>query len=395
MEDVGNGKDRMGDAEFVTDEFGAMNCGKGTATLGIFRGLVHHVQGDPFHMMPFFFQEPGRKGRIQPSTHADRNPVFSERGNHPWNIGLVLAQVKFFRPGPGVGPCAFDLSLLLLYILFEGYRWEVGMKIERELTALVTGASSGIGFEIAHELASRKIHLILVSRSRKKLESLAQDLEKRHGIRTFVMPADLSRPGEAERLFQACTRKKLAVDILVNNAGVGLFGLANEQDLERTVAMIQLNVVSLTVLSILFSRQMKERGRGYILNVGSLVGHMPVPFFAAYSATKAYVRSFSFSHRTELGPFGVSVTNLEPGFVRTNFDKAADATHDRYAALSAAGGMSARSVAKLAVKALLGRKAVVVAGFHNWLASKIIYLLPKRLIAAMIHAMIKRILGRK
>lgn len=269
------------------------------------------------------------------------------------------------------------------------------MKIESGLTALVTGASSGIGLEIANELASRKIDLILVSRSKKKLESLAQDLGKKYGIRAYVIPSDLSSCGEAERLYQACAKKKLAVDILVNNAGVGLFGLANEQELERTTAMINLNVVALTTLSILFSEAMKKKGRGYILNVGSLVGHMPVPFFAAYSATKAYVKSFSVSHRAELKPFGISVTNLEPGFVRTNFDKAADATHDKYAAISAASGMTASAVAKIGVKAMFRRRPTVVAGVHNWFATKIIYLLPKKLIATLTHGMIKRILGRK
>ncbi len=261
--------------------------------------------------------------------------------------------------------------------------------------ALVTGASSGIGLEIARELARLKADLVLVSRSAGKLNSIADEISKEQGVSVKVIPIDLSKSGAAVDLHRKCLEQKLKIDILVNNAGVGLFGIANEQDLEQTLSMINLNVSSLVELSILFSRDMVKCGYGRIMNVGSMVGYMSVPFFAAYAATKSFVRSFSISHRAELKGTGVTVTSLEPGFVKTNFDKAANAVHGKYAALSAANGMGARQVARIGVKALLKKKSYVVAGFHNWVASRIIVFLPKPWLSNLIFSLISGLIGKK
>ncbi len=261
--------------------------------------------------------------------------------------------------------------------------------------ALVTGASSGIGLEMAIVLASMKCSLVLVSRSTDKLNKLKKEIIKKYHVVVDVVPADLSKRGSAEMLYKKCLKMKLQVDILVNNAGVGLFGTACCQELGKTMDMVDLNVSSLTALSILFARDMSIRKYGRILNVGSMVGYMPMPFFAAYGATKSYVKNFSLALRAELKGTGVTVTCLEPGFVKTNFDKAAEVTHGKYAAFSEASGMDARTVAQIGVKALLRRKAFVVAGFKNKISAWVVSIVPKTWIAAVFFGFIKKLIGSK
>ena len=186
--------------------------------------------------------------------------------------------------------------------------------------ALITGASSGIGREMAILLAQMKYDLILVARRRERLEKLAAKLTERYSITVQVVDMDLSTPKAGQLLIRRT--KKYPIEILINNAGFGTIGNLNETDQDIELQMIQTNVVTLHVLSKYFARTMKS---GYILNVASIAAYSPIPLMATYGATKAYVRSFSLALRQELRKQKrpVSVTTLCPGPVTTEFNDVA------------------------------------------------------------------------
>ena len=189
--------------------------------------------------------------------------------------------------------------------------------------ALVTGASSGIGEAIAERLAARRIPLVVTARSAGRLEELAAGWRQRFGAPVEVVALDLSAHGSATALFEATEGAGRTVDLLVNNAGFGLNGAETDLPLGRTTEMLQLNVVTLHQATHLFLKAMQGRRRGWILNVASTAAFVPGPYFAAYSATKAFVLSFSQALHEEARPTGVVVTCLCPGFTRTNFGAAA------------------------------------------------------------------------
>lgn len=186
-------------------------------------------------------------------------------------------------------------------------------------TALVTGASGGIGEELARGLASRGYDLVLLARSGEKLERLSEDLGKRHQVRVERLSIDLSTTdaiGQVQRFVEAQERE---VDVLINNAGFGTFGPFAESDVASEIGQIQLNVVTLTHLTRVFLPSMVRRGRGAILNVASTAAFQPGPLMSVYYATKAYVLSFSIALANELEGSGVTVTCLCPGPTRTGF----------------------------------------------------------------------------
>ena len=190
-------------------------------------------------------------------------------------------------------------------------------------TALITGASSGIGEELAELFARDKSSLILVARSEDKLRALAERLSKTYGIQTLVLPSDLSRPQAAQSLFEAVTAAGWTVDCLVNNAGFGGLGYFDEMPLSQHSDMIQVNVLALTELTRLILPGMVARKRGQILNVASTASFQPGPNAAVYYASKAYVRFFSEGLQTELAGTGVTVTCLAPGPTKTHFNDVA------------------------------------------------------------------------
>ncbi len=193
-------------------------------------------------------------------------------------------------------------------------------------TALVTGASSGIGLALARELAAHRHSLVLVARDREKLDLAAKQLELEYGVRVSVYAKDLSEPGAAEQLW-ADVSGRHSVDILINNAGVGLYGDFREQSLDALTRMQTLNVVALTTLTRLVLPGLVARGRGRILNVASIVGYQPGgPGMAVYYATKAYVLSFTKGLAMELAGTGVSVTALCPGVTVSAFEERAGAS---------------------------------------------------------------------
>ncbi|NLS13756.1 SDR family oxidoreductase [Vibrio sp. SM6] len=189
-------------------------------------------------------------------------------------------------------------------------------------TALVTGASSGIGLELAKIHAEKGGDLILVARNEAALNELKQQLEESHGISATVIALDLSQPNAAQNLYQQTQSLGLLVDILINNAGFGGHGLFYQRDLKDEQAMMQVNMVTLTELTHLFLLGMIERRHGKILNVSSTASFMPGPLQAVYYATKAYVTSFSQAIAEEVHDHNISVTALCPGTVNTNFVKA-------------------------------------------------------------------------
>ncbi|WP_444924422.1 SDR family NAD(P)-dependent oxidoreductase [Microbulbifer sp. DLAB2-AF] len=190
--------------------------------------------------------------------------------------------------------------------------------------ALITGASGGIGLELAKIHAAKGGNLVLVARSEGKLLSLKQQLEKEFGVQAMVIAEDLSDPLSAQRIFERTQGENVEVGTLINNAGFGGHGLFHQRDLEAEQSMMQVNMISLTNLTHLYLKGMVARNSGHILNVSSTASFIPGPLQAVYYATKAYVTSFSQALAEELNGTGVTVTALCPGAVATGFVAAGD-----------------------------------------------------------------------
>lgn len=228
-------------------------------------------------------------------------------------------------------------------------------------TALVTGASSGIGRELARLFARDKYDLVLVARNQQKLDELAQELRGRHGVAVTVRAVDLSVPGAAMQIVDQLRRELISVDVLVNCAGTQVYGLFAGADTEQLLDMIQVNVNSLTHLTKLLLPGMLERGQGKILNVASTGSFCPGPLNAVYCATKAYVLSFSEAIAAELDGSGVTVTALCPGATNTEFVT----RHGLQDVRLFQNMMDAGRVAEIGYQALMEDRAVVVAGWGN------------------------------
>ncbi len=188
-----------------------------------------------------------------------------------------------------------------------------------EKTALISGASSGIGEAFAHILAARGMNLVLVARSADKLRALAQALSEQHGIRADVVPADLCREGAAQEVYQRTQALGVPVDLLVNNAGFGTYGGFDTLTSEREHEEIMLNVTALVDLTHAFVPAMRERKEGGVINVASIAAFQPLPYHAVYGASKAFVLSFSLALWAEYRKLGVRVVALCPGPTATNF----------------------------------------------------------------------------
>lgn len=246
--------------------------------------------------------------------------------------------------------------------------------------ALITGASYGIGKEFSTQLAKVGYDLILVSRSKDKLTEVKNEVEK-FNIKAKIISMDLSSPDAAEKLFNEVNED---IDILINNAGLGLFGEAIESNTKEVENIINLNIETLTKLSILFGKKMAEKGKGHILNIASMVALFPFPYFAVYSATKSFVLTFSLALRNELKTKGVNVSCLLPGFTKTNFDSNAKINSEKYKHFSNKMGMDATTVAKIGLKAMFKKKAFVIAGIQNKIFAFLIKILPQSLITSIV-----------
>lgn len=244
--------------------------------------------------------------------------------------------------------------------------------------ALVTGASSGIGLELAREHASRGGDLVLVARRRDRLEELQKELQDAHGVNVTVFDRDLAASDAAEALVAELEQAGLRIDVLINNAGFGGYGRFYERDWEDDKQMIQLNIMALAALTRLLLPGMIERGSGRVLNVASVAGFLPGPLQATYYATKAFVIALSEAIADELKGTGVTVTALCPGATRTEFIDRADLNGTR---LFVAGMASASGVAAHGYAAMLKGKPLAIPGVSNkFMARVLIPLTPRPIV---------------
>jgi short-subunit dehydrogenase len=248
-------------------------------------------------------------------------------------------------------------------------------------TALVTGASAGIGLELSRVLAAHGHDLVLVARRRDVLDRVAAELSGRHGVAVTVLPADLADPDAPVGIHRELRERGIAIDILVNNAGFGLRGTFAEMDEQRIGDMLQVNVSALTLLTRLFLPGMVQRGRGRVLQLASTAAFQPGPLMAEYYATKAYVLSFSQAIAEELRQSGVTITALCPGPTRTEFADVAGMQSSRL--FGAAFVMTARDVAEYGYRAMMRGRRVAIPGVVNRLVAFSTRLAPRRLSTAV------------
>lgn len=254
-------------------------------------------------------------------------------------------------------------------------------------TALITGASAGIGAELARVFAEHGHDLILVARRQDALEALAGQVEGKYSIRATVLPADLSDPAAPAELYEAVRGLGLQVDILVNNAGFGLAGEFAETELGRELAMIQVNVAALTHLTKLFLGPMMQRHSGGILNVASVAALFPGPLRSVYYATKAYVLSFSEALAEELRDSGVRVTALCPGPTSTEFHSVSGGAPERF---GSKGVADAHSVARFGYAALQDNVRVAIPGIQNKVAVQARRFAPRGLVTRLVRQVQER-----
>ncbi|MCA1612944.1 MAG: SDR family oxidoreductase [Acidobacteria bacterium] len=256
-----------------------------------------------------------------------------------------------------------------------------------KLTALVTGASGGIGEEIARLFAADGHDLVLVARSRDKLARLAAELGDRHNIAARVVASDLARPEAAREIFDGLRADGVRVDALVNNAGFGSYGQFAETDLRRELDLLQVNIVALTHLTKLFLPAMIERRRGYVMNVASTAAFQPGPLMAVYYASKAYVLHFSEAIANELDGTNVRVCALCPGPTETGFVAAAGMEQSK---LFERGAMDARTVAVEGYRGLLAGNTLVIPGLRNNLTARLVGLAPRKLVTKVVRGIQER-----
>jgi hypothetical protein len=251
---------------------------------------------------------------------------------------------------------------------------DAGFQLE---TVLITGASSGIGLELAKLFAADKSNLILVARSQDKLDQLATELHGEHGVQVRVLTKDLADPRSPQAIFDALTAESVTVDVLVNNAGFGAAGSVADLPLEKQLDMIQVNVAALTHLTRLFLPGMIQRRSGSILNVASAAGFQPGPYMAVYYATKAFVLSFTEALAEEVIGTGVRVTCFAPGLTATGFAAVADLENKLLFQLVTA---DAKTVAQAGYRGLRRGRLLVIPGLGNKLGAVAVRFTPRMLV---------------
>ncbi|MFI3251712.1 MAG: SDR family oxidoreductase [bacterium] len=241
--------------------------------------------------------------------------------------------------------------------------------------ALITGASSGIGYELAKCHAKNKKDLVIVSRNIDSLNKVKEELESNYQIKVVCIQKDLSNPSAPLELYNEIKELNIEVDYLINNAGAGLQGYFNEQDYSKYNSLIQLNINSLTELTHLFLNDFIKRKKGKILNVASIAAYHPGPMLSVYSATKSYVLSFSNAIAQEVKQYNISITTLIPGITQTNFGKSSNMNNTKVFKKT----KSPIKVAEKGYKAMLKGKLNVKAGvsFKLGFLTKLAYISPK------------------
>ena len=249
------------------------------------------------------------------------------------------------------------------------------------MRVLITGASSGIGLDLAKEFARRNYSIVLVARNEKKLQEIQTEIEKLYKVNSEYYIADLSNKEACINLF----KKYQDIDILVNNAGLGDFGLFSETELDKDLALINTNITALHILTKLYLKKMKEKNSGIILNVASIAGFMPGPLMATYYATKNYVVKLSEAIREELKKekSNVKISILCPGPVNTNFNNIANVKFG-------VKGLTSEYVAKYTVKKLLRNKFYIVPGLSIRITKLLSKIVPTSIMAKCAYYMQKK-----
>ena len=228
--------------------------------------------------------------------------------------------------------------------------------------AIITGASGGIGYEIALLFAQKKIDILIVARNEKKLENIKSAIEQQYNISVFCVATDLATSDGFVDINHCVNTNNLSVNYLVNNAGFGDYGFFTERSMEKYSEMLGLNIISLTELTYYYAKQMIKNGKGRILNVASTAGIQPDPYFAVYGASKAYVISLTEAIHKEFENTGVTATVLSPGATKTKFMERADMSN---AKLYESGVMTAKKVAQVGFDGMMRGSLHVIPGFKN------------------------------
>jgi short-subunit dehydrogenase len=255
-------------------------------------------------------------------------------------------------------------------------------------TALITGASSGIGYELSKVFAKNGYNLVLVARNTKKLNSIAEEIKKQHDIQVKVIPKDLCKSTAPQELYNEVAADGIKIDVLVNNAGIGTYGKFTDASTEQHMDLIQLNITSLTMLCKLFGTDMIKNGSGRILNVASTAAFQAGSLLSTYYASKAYVLMLSEALKNELKQDNVTVTVLCPGPTRTEFFKRHDMIGTRLE--RSPHIMSPAKVAEIGFSGLLKGKTIVIPGLINKLLAFAVRLAPRRVVTAIASSINQR-----
>ncbi|MBP5527459.1 MAG: SDR family NAD(P)-dependent oxidoreductase [Bacteroidales bacterium] len=248
------------------------------------------------------------------------------------------------------------------------------MKDIRGYNALVTGGTSGMGWEYCRQLAARGCNILMVSIQQEQLATLPQVLTEQYGVQAWGIYMDLTRETAADEVWDYCQGKHLDIDILVNNAGMFFFQELDSATHDKALAMLRLHVVTPTRLVMLFGEAMKERHKGYIVNMSSMTAQLQTPGITVYSATKAYLKSFSKSMYYEMAPYGVGVTTVLPGAIATPLYR----MQPRLMRMGVAVGLirTPQWLVRRALRGMLCRRHVVKPGAMNYYLPVLIKLLP-------------------
>lgn len=246
-------------------------------------------------------------------------------------------------------------------------------------TTLITGASSGIGKELAYVYAEKKFNLILVARRKERLQEIKTDIVNKHSVSVELFDIDLSQFDSAEKLYVKTSALDLKVDVLINNAGYGISGQFPDIDMEKETNMLMLNMVSLTKLTKLFAKEMLKAGSGHIINIASTAAFQPIPTMATYAATKAYVLSFSEAIAYELKNTNVKVTAICPGATQSEFAQVADVAGKSLFNKAP----TSRDLAEFIYKSMRKGKTTAIHGGKNSFLTFIIRFVPRKAVAAI------------
>lgn len=256
----------------------------------------------------------------------------------------------------------------------------------RGTTALVTGASSGLGADFARRLAARGCNLILVARREELLRTLREELTGRYGVDVVIVPRDLGAPDAPQALYDQIKDAGYTVDVLVNNAGFGIFGRFTEIPWERERQLLELDIIALVQMTKLFVNDMVARRFGFVLQLASIGAYQPTPLYASYAAAKSFVLSFGEALNYELRGTGVSCTVLSPGITATEFLTVTGQQATLYQRLVM---MESADVTRIGIEALLDRRPSVVPGRLNAIAAWSNRLLPRRAVTALAYQLMK------